>query len=74
MGKCWCCGNECMFCSETESCGGGGTDSHWCAMCKFSGCDWCCGCPECHEKKRGGWSPAGVQVRHGGAWERVLLT
>jgi hypothetical protein len=65
-----------MFCSEAESClrdceqG----EHHWCAECKYGGCDWCCGCDECSKHKRGGWSPEGVQIRHGGAWDRVLLT
>lgn len=66
---CWCCGQECMFCFPDDlSC-----DRHWCAECKYSGCDWCCGCPECQKHKRGGWSPKGVQVCHGGAWERVSV-
>lgn len=46
--------------------------NHWCPLCKITGCEWCCGCPECHKSKRGGWSPEGIQVRHGGAWDRVL--
>jgi hypothetical protein len=43
---------------------------HWCPMCKYSGCDWCCGCPGCHENSRGGWSPEGKQVNHDGIRER----
>jgi len=40
---------------------------------KVVSCEWCCGCPECMEHHRGGWTPkdSGVQVRHGGAWDRV---
>lgn len=78
VGTCWCCGQECMFCTPEENACAGNLHGdipgrHWCAECKFSGCDWCCGCPECQEQKRGGWTPAdsGVQIRHGGAWDRV---
>lgn len=37
-------------------------------MCKFAGCEDCCGCPDCQENKRGGWHPAGVTpwIGHGG--------
>lgn len=67
---CWCCGQECMFCIPEEGCR---ETLHWCTWCKYSGCEWCCGCPECSKNKRGGWSPEGIQVRHGGAWDRVLV-
>lgn len=79
VGKCWCCGQECMFCTPEENVCEGNLHGdipgvHWCTWCKFSGCDWCCGCPECQQHQRGGWSPSGVQVRHGGAWDRVLVS
>jgi hypothetical protein len=73
-GKCWCCGQECMFCADIPSlrdCEQG--EEHWCSQCKYDLCPWCCGCNECQDHSRGGWSPDGVQIRHGGAWERVLL-
>lgn len=68
---CWCCGHECMFCPADEkhkecayifSVNG----MHWCPLCKYTGCDWCCGCPGCQASKRGGWSPKGTQVNHDG--------
>jgi hypothetical protein len=60
---CWCCGQECMFCDPGETV----TELdhmlshcerlHWCSECKFSGCEYCCGCDECRILKRAGWSP-----------------
>lgn len=61
-----------MFCGETEECGAdndfsdSGKGPHWCPYCKFSGCEWCCGCNACHMSKRGGWSPPGRQLNHDG--------
>ncbi len=37
-GRCWCCGEECMFCLPEDQAfctDGGGV--HWCANCKFGG-------------------------------------
>ena len=71
---CWCCGQECMFCADIPSlrdCAQG--ELHQCAECRYHGCAWCCHCDECHERRRGNWSPEGIQIRHGGAWDRVNL-
>lgn len=64
-----------MFCPPEEKTGECADvfsmeDYHWCAYCKFGGCDWCCGCPECNQNKRGGWSPRGTQVNHDGIRSR----
>jgi hypothetical protein len=61
---CWCCGQECMFCDDgQEPCS---HSRHWCALCKIAGCEWCCGCSDCHENRKGGWSQEGAQVNHDG--------
>lgn len=75
LNPCWCCGHECMFCepgtASPPCCGSGEIPYvHWCALCKISGCDWCCGCPGCHGNGRGGWSPAGIQFNHDGTGTR----
>jgi hypothetical protein len=58
--SCWCCGQECMFCYPDNMCSPV-TDSlypqHWCSRCKYSGCEYCCGCDECRAVGRAGWSP-----------------
>jgi hypothetical protein len=71
---CWCCGQECMFCDGTDDCTtvvAPPYNIHWCSMCKYGGCEWCCGCTDCHEKGKGGWSPGGMQVNHDGVRERI---
>ncbi len=62
-----------MFCENEEGCCEipGKEKFHWCPECKFGACEWCCGCPECHEMKKGGWSPPDVQINHDGIRERA---
>jgi hypothetical protein len=63
--KCWCCGDDCMFCDPPgESC----DPSCWCPLCKFSGCPGCCGCTACKAMEIAGRTPKGTErtTSHGG--------
>lgn len=80
---CWCCGQECMFCGSVKGkpadeifAGAQACESgyHWCSECKFAGCEWCCGCGDCREGEKGGWSPPDVQISHDGLREREYRT
>jgi hypothetical protein len=61
---CWCCGQECMFCYPDDVCkpSDGSSPRHWCAECKYIGCEYCCGCKECQKLGRAGWSSRGLAL------------
>jgi hypothetical protein len=62
---CWCCGRGCMFCEPDNLCepSDGFYPRHWCSECKYSGCEYCCGCNECRELGRAGWFPRGLPLQ-----------
>jgi hypothetical protein len=69
---CWCCGQECMFCGGNDpECYGplppDGSFVHWCGECKYAGCPACCGCNDCRDNKRAGFTPGdGPRLNHFG--------